>query len=81
MNNGELPGLNRARWLAELALAVQQAEEATRRLAFAEADRGQVQELRHRLQLVKSEIEDLRRGGWRTQGRELGSKWIRIGNG
>jgi len=76
-----LSGLERARWLAELALAIEQAEEMADRLRFADVHGAEALELHGRLQVLKREVEELRLGGWRVAAQELGSKRISLGSG
>ena len=70
----------RARWLAELAAAIQAAEETAKRLVLAGQHVSATRELQEQLQAVKREVEDLRLGGWRAPVQEIGSKWIKLGD-
>jgi hypothetical protein len=71
-------GAERARWLAELALALEQAEQAAKGLGITAPASEELRQLRDRIELVREEVEDLRRGNWRAPVQELGSKWIRL---
>lgn len=66
--------VERSRWLAELALAVEQAQQ----LARAQSDCAQARELFDRLESVRVEIEALRRGGWDVRPAEIDPLWARI---
>lgn len=78
MNLGQLSsGFDRARWLAELAQAVDEAEVTASRLALTPAWREAVQ-LLERIAAARQEIRDLRLGGWRAPLNEIGSKRIDI---
>jgi hypothetical protein len=68
----------RARWLAELALAIDQARRAAEHYEFAEDDALEVRALKARLEAIRLEVDELRRGGWRSGGEELGSKRINL---
>lgn len=69
----------RARWLAELAAAVQSAEDAAERLIQSGRHVSETLELKQQLKKVRQEVEDLRLGGWRAPIQEIGSKWIKLG--
>ena len=68
----------RALWLAELALAIDQARRAADRYEFSEEDALEVRALKTRLEAIRLEVEDLRRGGWRAGGEEMGSRRINL---
>jgi hypothetical protein len=59
---GRSGAAERARWLAELALAVDQAQRIAWSLGVSEAGVAEVEGLCHRLELARIEIEALRRG-------------------
>ncbi|MEO6113398.1 MAG: hypothetical protein ABIP07_02980 [Sphingomicrobium sp.] len=52
----------RARWLAELTVALDEAHRLTLRLAENQPDSGEAAALRVRIQAMRSEVETLRRG-------------------
>lgn len=70
----------RARWLADLAAAIQAAEEAANRLVAAGRNVAETRALLDQLRSVKDEVESLRLGGWRAPVQEIGSKWIKFGD-
>jgi hypothetical protein len=71
----------RARWLAELADAINAAEDAANQLILSGHQIGEARELQEQLKIVKRELEDVRLGGWRAPAQEIGSKWIKLGEG
>jgi hypothetical protein len=68
----------RAKWLAELAAAIDSADAAAKRLILEDRHAAEAQDLLQQLHIVKREIADLRLGGWRAPAREIGSKWIKL---
>lgn len=68
----------RAKWLAELASAIDSAEAAAKRLVAEGRHTTEALDLLQELHAAKLEIEDLRLGGWRAPLREIGSKWIKL---
>lgn len=68
----------RARWLAELAGAIDTAEGAAKRLVAEDRHAAEARDLLQQLDVVKREVEDLRLGGWRAPVREIGSKRINL---
>jgi len=71
-------GFHRARWLAELSLAVDGAEASTRRLLLTSAPPHEAQLLLDRIIAARREMSDIRLGGWRAPVQEIGSKWINL---
>jgi hypothetical protein len=55
--------VERGRWLAELAEAVTEAQRLARSLSVANGNHVEAEDLYGRLELVRIEVEDLRRGG------------------
>ena len=56
--------LERARWLTELADAIDQAQKLSWRLGVAEGDSEEARMLYARLEVVRAEVDSLRFGGW-----------------
>ena len=56
--------LERARWLTELADAVDQAQKLAWRLGVADGDSEEARTLYARLEAVRAEVNSLRFGGW-----------------
>ena len=69
----------RARWLAELAAAIESAEAAAKRLVLAGRHVSEARDLLQQLAAAKVEVKHLRLGGWRAPVQEIGSKWIGLG--
>lgn len=62
--SGERPAAaERGRWLAELAEAVTEAQRLARSLSIVQGNHAEAEDLYGRLELVRIEVEDLRRGG------------------
>jgi hypothetical protein len=68
--------LERARWLAELAQAVAQAQKLVWTLGVMEGDNEEARELYARLELVRSDVEALRFGGWVEVREEVDPLWL-----
>ena len=69
----------RARWLAEPAVALDEAHRLTLRLAKHSADTGEATALRMQILAIRSEVESLRRGNYsRTDKHD--PIWSHIGN-
>ena len=66
----------RARWLAELALAIARAQKLAWRLGVAEGDNEEARELYARLEAVRTEVESLRFDGWVDVRREVDPGWL-----
>ena len=72
----QLVALERARWLAELAEAIAQAQKLAWRLGVAEGDLGEARELYARLEAVRAEVELLRMSGWTEVRQEVEPDWL-----
>ena len=68
----------RARWLAELAVAIEQAQRLTWRLGVSEGENAEAMRLYARLDILLAEVESLRRGGWTGEHRELDPFWMQL---
>lgn len=66
----------RARWLAELAQEIDQAQRLARRLSKEKVDAGELAALGRRLEAVRQEVEELRRGSRLLLRREIDPKWM-----
>ena len=71
-------GAARARALAELAVAIAKVQEAAENYDFPQEHALEALALTTRLEAIRIEVEDLRRGGWRTPVQMLGSKRINL---
>ena len=70
--------VERSRWLAELALAVDQALQLGRTTGIPHGNCAPAKELFRRLESVRLEIEALRRGGWGIRSEEIDPLWAKI---
>lgn len=66
----------RSRWLAELAVAIRDAQRLARVLGVDD-DRGPASDLYVRLESVRLEVEALRRGSWAPRPTEIDPRWIK----
>ena len=66
----------RSRWLAELAVAIRDAQRLARVLGV-DADSGPASELYARLESVRLEVEALRRSSWAPRPTEIDPQWIK----
>lgn len=76
--SNEATATERARWLAELAIAVEQAQKLAWRLGVSEGDDPEAKDLYARLESVRTEVESLRRGGWAGAHEELDPFWVKL---
>jgi hypothetical protein len=72
----QVVALERARWLAELAHAISQAQKLAWRLGVAEGDSEEARELYARLEAVRNEVDALRFDGWSGVRREIDPAWL-----
>jgi hypothetical protein len=72
----QVVALERARWLAELAQAIAQAQKLAWRLGVAEGDSEEARELYARLEAVRTEVDSLRFNGWGDVRREIDPAWL-----
>lgn len=66
----------RARWLAELAQAIAQAQKLAWTLGVVEGDNEEARELYARLEAVRAEVDSLRFGDWAHVSREVEPDWL-----
>ena len=66
----------RARWLAELAEALEQAQKLAWRMGLLEGDSVEAMELYGRLEAARMEVQSLRFGRFGTVPREYDPKWM-----
>lgn len=81
---GERPAAaERGRWLAELAEAVTEAQRLARSLSIAKGNHAEAEDLYGRLELVRIEVEDLRRAGRGARRASIDPFWANLfpGNG
>lgn len=72
----ELPAVERARWLAELAEAIDQAQRLAWRLGIVDGNSADAKALYARLELARLEVDSLRRGGWPREQTDIPPQWI-----
>jgi hypothetical protein len=72
----QVEALERARWLAELAQAIAQAQKLARRMGVAEGDNEEARDLYARLEAVRNEVDALRFDGWSSVRREIDTVWL-----
>lgn len=76
---GERPAAGeRGRWLAELAQAVDQAQRLARTLSVAQGTCAEAEDLYGRLEAIRIEVEDLRRGGWGARPTRIDPLWTNL---
>ncbi len=76
--SNEATATERARWLAELAIAIDQAQKLAWRLGVSEGNDPEAKTLYARLETVRGEVESLRRGSWAGELRELDPLWMNL---
>jgi hypothetical protein len=76
--SNEATATQRAQWLAELAIAVEQAQRIAWRLGVSEGDDAEAKSLYARLEAARSEIDSLRRGPWVGDRGELEPFWMQL---
>lgn len=74
----ESPGVERARWLGELAQAIDEAQRVAWNLGLSGNHGGAALDLYGRLEAAREEVEYLRGGGWRAQRYQFKSKWMQF---
>jgi len=67
------PGVARARWLAELAVTIDEALLSAWKLGRAGVRPAEAFDVYCQLQAARDEVENLRSGGWRAIRNEIGS--------
>ena len=78
----EFVAMERARWLGELALAIDQAQRLAWRLGVVEGDNAEAKELYAELEAVRAEVDALRFGDWVEVRKEIDPSWLQslLGN-
>jgi len=70
--------VERGQWLADLAQAVDQAQRLARTLVVLKGSCAESEALYGRLEVVRIEVEDLRRGGWGARPMKIDPLWISL---
>jgi len=68
----------RGQWLSDLAQAVEQAQRLARTLIVLKGSCAESEDLYGRLERVRIEVEDLRRGGWGARPMKIDPIWISL---
>jgi len=68
-------GADRARWLAELAAAIDQAQRVAWALPIAEGSDPEAKNLYGRLESVRIEVDSLRHGRWAWNSTQIHPNW------
>lgn len=68
----------RAQWLAELAQAIADAQRLARTPSIPKANCAEVEALYRRLELIRIEVEDLRRGSWGARPGKIDPRWTSL---
>ena len=76
--SNEATATERARWLADLAIAIDQAQRLTWRLGVSEGDNADAKELYARLESLSGEVQSFRRGVWTGEHQELDPFWMQL---
>ena len=71
----EASSAERARWLSNLAQALDEAQKVAWRLGVSEGDSAEAKELYGRIETVRAEVERLRLSGSRRISEESGPDW------
>ena len=74
----EVSGANRARWLADLAFAIEEAQRIAWRLGVSEGDDPEAKSLYGRLMAALDEVEALQRGSWTGAQQQLDPIWMNL---
>jgi hypothetical protein len=69
-------GTGRAQWLAELADALEQAQQIAWTLGVSEGSSPDARDLYGRLEAVRIEVESLRQGHWSRLPADYDPKWL-----
>jgi hypothetical protein len=74
----ESSSTERARWLSELADALDEAQKVAWRLGVSEGDCAEAKELYGRIEAARAEVDRLRLNGFRRIREESGPDWTNI---
>ena len=76
---GERPAAaERGRRLAELALSIDQAQQQARNLSVSRGNCAEAEDLYGRLEVIRIEVEGLRRGGWGARPKKIEPRWTNL---
>ena len=71
-------GTDRLLWLAELAIAIDQAQQLAWRLGVSEGCSADARELYGQLEALKAEVESLQQGQWSQLQGEFDPNWMNL---
>lgn len=74
----ETSATERARWLGQLAEALEEAQKVAWRLGVSEGDSSEAKELYGRIEAARAEVETLRLGGFRRFREESNPDWTNL---
>jgi len=74
--SNQVVALDRARWLAELEVAIAQAQKLAWQLGVAEGDCEEARSLYARLEVLHGEVQSLRFEGFGEMRREIDLAWL-----
>jgi hypothetical protein len=74
----ETSATERARWLAQLALALEEAQKVAWRLGVSEGDNAEAKELYSRIEAARAEVDRLRLSGFRRIREESDPDWCNL---
>ena len=77
-SSNEAQAQERARWLAELAVAIDEAQRLAWRLGVAEGGSPVAKALYGRLETLRAEVASLRRAGWARHREEIEPPWMNL---
>ncbi len=72
----DLSSAERARWLSELAEAIDEAQRVAWRLGIEDGNNREAKELYARLEVAREEVESLRRGRWGRREIDFSPLWM-----
>ena len=76
--SNELTSADRLRWLAELAVAIEDAQDFAGRIGISDSEDPEVRDLYSRLEAAGREVEALRRGSWVGSIEQLDPIWMSL---
>ena len=67
---------DRARWMADLAAAIDDAQRVAWRIGIVEGSGGVAMALYRRLEIARAELDAIRTSGWATMREEFPPEWM-----
>lgn len=76
---GERPAATeRGRWIAQLVLTIGHAQKQARTLSVSRGNCAEAEDLYGRLEAIRIEVEELRRGGWGVSPKRIDPRWTNL---